>query len=131
MLEILSQYNFSIRHLKGKEMYISDFLSRHPGNDNLSPNKIIPIAFILDNWLEFHEEMEEIPEEYILQCWSDYDDEESDSSDSDSELLKVSEDFECSRELESEDILLYHLLEECNITTRKMRQKAGETVQDI
>ena len=68
MLEILSQYNFSICHLKGKEMYISDFLSRHPGNDTLSPNEIIPIVFILDNWLEYHEEMEEIPVEYILHC---------------------------------------------------------------
>ena len=28
-------------------MYISDFLSRHPDNDNDSPNEIIPIAFLI------------------------------------------------------------------------------------
>ena len=27
-------------------MHISDFLSRHPDNDNDSPNEIIPIAFL-------------------------------------------------------------------------------------
>ena len=41
LLEILSQYSFNIRYLKGKEMYISDFLSRHPGNDTSSPNEMM------------------------------------------------------------------------------------------
>ena len=49
LLEILSQYSFSIRYLKGKEMHVSDFLSRHPGKDTSSPNEIIPIAFLLNN----------------------------------------------------------------------------------
>jgi len=48
LLEILSQYSFSIRFLKGKEMHVSDFLSRHPGKDTSSPNEIIPIAFLLN-----------------------------------------------------------------------------------
>ena len=52
LLEILSQYSFNIRYLKGKEMYISDFLSRHPGNDTTSPNEIIPIAFIMKDFSE-------------------------------------------------------------------------------
>ena len=40
-------YKFSIKFLKGKEMFVADFLSRNPDNDTDSPNEIIPIAFIL------------------------------------------------------------------------------------
>ena len=43
----LSDYKFNIKFLKGKEMHISDLLSRHPDNDNYSPNEIIPIAFLV------------------------------------------------------------------------------------
>ena len=46
LLEIISQYSFDIKYLKGKEMYISDFLSRHPDNDDGSPYEIIPISFL-------------------------------------------------------------------------------------
>ena len=46
MIEHLSDYKFNIKFLKGKEMHISDFLSRHPDNDTDSPNEIIPIAFL-------------------------------------------------------------------------------------
>ena len=31
--------------MRGKDMTISDFLSRHPGQDSVSPNEIIPISF--------------------------------------------------------------------------------------
>ena len=47
LIEHLSDYKFNIKFLKGKEMHISDFLSRHPDNDNDSPNEIIPIAFLV------------------------------------------------------------------------------------
>ena len=40
-------YKFSIKFLKGKEMFVTDFLSRNPDNDIDSPNEIIPIAFLL------------------------------------------------------------------------------------
>ena len=46
LIENLSEYKFDIYFLKGKEMYISDFLSRHPDDED-SPNEIIPIAFML------------------------------------------------------------------------------------
>ena len=46
LIEHFSDYIFNIKFLKGKEMYSSDFLSRHPDNDNDSPNEIIPIAFL-------------------------------------------------------------------------------------
>ena len=42
----LSEYKFDIYFLKGREMHISDFLSRHPDDED-SPNDIIPIAFML------------------------------------------------------------------------------------
>ena len=45
LIEHLSDYKFNIKFLKGKEMHISEFLSRHPDND--SPNEIIPIAFLV------------------------------------------------------------------------------------
>ena len=45
LLEQISEYSFKINYLKGKDMNISDFLSRHPDNDDGSPNEIIPIAF--------------------------------------------------------------------------------------
>ena len=37
LIEYLSDYKFIIKFLKGKEMHISDFLSRHPDNDNDFP----------------------------------------------------------------------------------------------
>ena len=40
LIEHLSDYKFNITFLKGKEMRISDFLSRHPDNDTDSPNEI-------------------------------------------------------------------------------------------
>ena len=46
LIENLSEYKFDIYFLKGKEMHISDFLSRHPDDED-SLNEIIPIAFML------------------------------------------------------------------------------------
>ena len=72
LLEILSQYSFNIRYLKGKEMYITDFLSRHPGNDTSSPNEIIPIAFIMKDFSEYIKEISPISTAFVMQTWSDY-----------------------------------------------------------
>ena len=47
LVEHLMDYKFSIKFLKGKEMFVTDFLSRNPDNDTDSPNEIIPIAFLL------------------------------------------------------------------------------------
>ena len=69
LIENLSEYQFDIYFLKGKEMHISDFLSRHPADED-SPNEIIPIAFILreleepdfpENFLYLKEEVDAIP----------------------------------------------------------------------
>ena len=45
LIEVLSQYSFKVKFLRSKDMTISDFLSRHPGQNLASPNEIIPISF--------------------------------------------------------------------------------------
>ena len=71
LIENLSEYKFDIYFLKGKEMHISDFLSRHPNNED-SPNEIIPIVFMLqeletdkfpDHLLYLKEEVDALPEQ--------------------------------------------------------------------
>ena len=41
---MLSAYSFNLYHVKGKDMVLSDFLSRQQG-DNSDPHQIIPISF--------------------------------------------------------------------------------------
>ena len=82
LIENLSEYKFDIYFLKGKEMHISDFLSRHPDDED-SPNEIIPIAFMLqelgnskfsDHLLYLKEEVDALPEQdnYIPYQEDDY-----------------------------------------------------------
>ena len=44
LLEILSAYSFNLYYIKGKDMVLSDFLSRQHG-DSSNPHEIIPISF--------------------------------------------------------------------------------------
>ena len=44
LLEILSSYSFNLYYIKGKDMVLSDFLSRQLGDDS-DPHQIIPISF--------------------------------------------------------------------------------------
>ena len=44
LLEILSLYSFNLYYIKGKDMILSDILSRQLGDDS-DPHKIIPISF--------------------------------------------------------------------------------------
>ena len=43
LLEVLSAYSFNLYHIKGKDMVLSDFVSRQ--GDNSDPHQIIPISF--------------------------------------------------------------------------------------
>ena len=53
LVEHLMDYKFNIKFLKGKEMFVTDFLSRHPKDaESESPNEIIPIAFLLKDATE-------------------------------------------------------------------------------
>ena len=47
LLEILSSYSFNLYYIKGKDMVLSDFLSRKHGNDS-NPHEIIPISFNME-----------------------------------------------------------------------------------
>ena len=44
LLEISSSYSFNLYYIKGKDMVLSDFLSRQLGDDS-DPHEIIPISF--------------------------------------------------------------------------------------
>ena len=141
LLEILSQYSFNIRYLKGKEMYISDFLSRHPGNDTSSPNEIIPIAFIMKDFSEYIKEISPISTAFVMQTWSDYGekrDQVCDPRNIEYEEIEPREEHfdknERCTEIKSINteackvtkIESRNTLEECNITTRGMRQRTGD-----
>ena len=47
LIENLSDYKFEIKFLRGKDMYISDFLSRHPDEEESCNDPIIPVAFLM------------------------------------------------------------------------------------
>ena len=44
LLELISSYSFNLYYVRGKDMVLSDFLSRQK-NDNSNPDEIIPISF--------------------------------------------------------------------------------------
>ena len=46
LLELLSSYSFNLYCIKGKDMVLSDFLSRQK-TDNSNPHEMIPISFSL------------------------------------------------------------------------------------
>ena len=46
LIELLSPYSFNLYYIKGKDMVLSDFLSRQKRDDS-NPHEIIPISFTL------------------------------------------------------------------------------------
>ena len=50
LLEVLSSYSFNLYYIKGKDMVLSDFLSRHMG-DKSDLHRIIPISFNIEEVL--------------------------------------------------------------------------------
>ena len=50
LLEILSSYSFNLCYIKGKDMVLSDFLSRQHGDDS-NPQEIITISFNMGKYL--------------------------------------------------------------------------------
>ena len=50
LLELLSVYSFNLYYIKGKDMVLSDFLSRQKLDDS-NPHEIIPISFSIRNVL--------------------------------------------------------------------------------
>ena len=50
LLELISSYLFNLYYIKGKDMVVSDFLSRQ--NNNSNPHEIIPISFNMHKVLQ-------------------------------------------------------------------------------
>ena len=66
LLDLISSHSFNLYYIKGKDMILSDFLSRQNHNDS-NPHEIIPISFNMHNLL--HERYYNIgkPERYLVQ----------------------------------------------------------------
>ena len=50
LLELISSYSFNLYSMKGKDMILSDFLSRQK-HDDTDPHEVIPISFNMYNAL--------------------------------------------------------------------------------
>ena len=70
LLEVLSAYSFNLYYMKGKDMILSDFLSRQdPGNDD--SKVIIPISFNIKSVLQNkYYNVNEDKEKYMVQTRS-------------------------------------------------------------
>ena len=51
LLEIFSSYSFNLYYIHGKDMVLSDFLSRKHRDDS-NPHEIIPISFNMGKLLK-------------------------------------------------------------------------------
>ena len=51
LIELLSPYSFNLYYIKGKDMVLSDFLSRQK-TDKSNPHEIIPISFTLKSLVD-------------------------------------------------------------------------------
>ena len=51
LLELISSYSFNLYYIKGKDMVLSDFLSRQNNNDS-TPHEIISISFNMHKVLQ-------------------------------------------------------------------------------
>ena len=70
LLEVLSSYSFNLYYIKGKDMILSDFLSRQR-IDNSNPCEIIPISFSIRTVLQDkYYSLEGENERYMIQTRS-------------------------------------------------------------
>ena len=70
LLEVLSTYSFNLYYMKGKDMILSDFLSRR-GTDKSNPHEIIPISFAMKAILnDKYYNVEEEENKYLVQTCS-------------------------------------------------------------
>ena len=53
LLELLSPYSFNLYYIKGKDMVLSDFLSKQKTDDS-NPHELIPILFSLKSQVSDH-----------------------------------------------------------------------------
>ena len=53
LIELLSPYSFNLYYIKGKNMVLSNFLSRQKMDDS-NPHELIPISFMLRSQVDNH-----------------------------------------------------------------------------
>ena len=66
LLELTSLYSFNLYYMKGKDMILSDFLSRQ-SHDDSNPHEIIPISFNMYNTLYETYYRIEMIDQYLVQ----------------------------------------------------------------
>ena len=67
LLEVLSAYSFNLYYMKGKDMILSDFMSRQE-TDKSDPHEIIPILFDMKAILnDRYYNVEEQEGQYLVQ----------------------------------------------------------------
>ena len=77
LIELLSPYSFNLYYIKGKDIVLSDFLSRQK-TDSSNPHEIIPISFTLKGPMGNHfyqinntnETRQPNTNKYLIQTWS-------------------------------------------------------------
>ena len=69
LLELISLYLFNLNYIKGKDMILSDFLSRQTHDDS-SARDIIPISFNMHNTLHERYYKTETKERYLVHTFS-------------------------------------------------------------
>ena len=69
LLELISSYSFNLYYMKGKDMILSDFLSRQKHN-NSDPREVIPISFNMYNALYETYYRIELQDQYLVQTQS-------------------------------------------------------------
>ena len=68
LLELLSSYSFNLYYMKGKDMVLSDFLSRQQVDDS-DPHAIIPTSFNMRETLKKYDKVEE--DKFLVQTKSE------------------------------------------------------------
>ena len=69
LLELISSYSFNLYYMKGKDMILSDFLSRQP-HDNSNPHEVTPIPFNMYNALYENYYNIELEDRFLVQIRS-------------------------------------------------------------
>ena len=69
LLELISLYSFNLYYMKGKDMILSDFLSRQT-HDNSNPHEVIPISFNMYKTLYENYYGIEMEDQYLVQMRS-------------------------------------------------------------
>ena len=69
LLELITSYSFNLYYMKGKDMILSDFLSRQM-HDTSNMHEIIPISFNMYNALYETYYRIETAVKYLVQTWS-------------------------------------------------------------